>query len=791
MQNVMRYSGALFFAGVLALAGCKGSDGDVGPQGPAGQDGQAGQPGQPGQPGQDLTATAKPESCSVCHGSAGGQHQAIYDNFTDGLDPATSKLQISNITVVSVPGTAAGTFDSTLTFNVTVNGQPYTAGIAALKQKRFTATEFDTATNTFTTATAFSWGTPAHVANGQYTATKTAAAFAPEASNAFVYLYLGDKLILPAEGHYNLMDNVASAGVTYGTWSYTSAANVAGCEKCHPAPYAKHGYRQATVNGLQDMVACKACHTDQREGTDFVFQILGDDPAAAAALQTDESGETIYSADQMTKYAYTATIVNDTHMSHAMEFPYPQSMANCVTCHEGKLDLILTDANFTVKTCKSCHPVTGTGANAPALKDVVSVMPYHPTDFYATQIACNDCHKAGGIGPVFSVIHTGYNKAIYKDAATKYATAITSAVSSATFDSATNKLTVKFTVTGADADALVKPTVVAGLYGYGTKDMYVSGHNGQADGTRNLEWSEGAVQRGDPTKSANSDRLTVTPATAAAGQAEWTAVADLTLWANLIADGTVQKVEIAFLPVLGLDQGAAVSATNAAIAVAGKSVTFDLAANAIVPDADAYGKAIVNTAKCNACHESLGTTFHSPSYGSAGVVACRICHTPRDGGSHLEMQSRSIDSYVHAIHSFQVFDVAGVDFANPVEKMEYEHHIGSAYPNFTILNCKSCHEDGTFEVPDQTKSLPGVFSKAAANTSWDRTIGAVPMYVSGPASRACGSCHRSQDINADAASDLASFNQHAATFGFLLETSSATAGADYEAAIAKIFSIFN
>ena len=51
--------------------------------------------------------------------------------------------------------------------------------------------------------------------------------------------------------------------------------------------------------------------------------------------------------------------MNDVHMSHAMEFPYPQSMSNCVTCHEGKLDTVLSDANFKVETCKSCHPVTG------------------------------------------------------------------------------------------------------------------------------------------------------------------------------------------------------------------------------------------------------------------------------------------------------------------------------------------------------------------------------------------------------------------------------------------------
>ncbi|GAO04399.1 hypothetical protein [Anaeromyxobacter sp. PSR-1] len=783
MQKLMRYSGALFFAGVLALAGCKGSDGSVGPQGPPGQDGtdgQNGQNGQNGQDGKDAAAIAKPESCSVCHATAGTQHQGIYNNFADGLDPETTKLVISDIQVASVPGATEGTFDVTLTFAVTYNGVAFTGDLGTMKQKRYTATQFDTATNSFTTATAFSWGSPVYDADiGRYTATKTAAAFAPEASNAFVYLYLGDKLILPAEGHYNLMDNVASAGVKYGTWTYTSVANVAGCEKCHPAPYAKHGYRQATVAGLEDMVACKACHTDQREGTDFVFQILGDDPAAAAALQVDADGETIYSAEQQAKYAYTATIVNDTHMSHAMEFPYPQTMANCVTCHAGKLDLILTDANFTLKTCKSCHPVTGTGANAPALSAVVP----HNIDLYTYTGACNECHRAtNGIGPTFSQIHLGYDAKIYASEGVKHAAGFTTTIDTVAFDAATNILTVDFAVAGAAANALVKPTVVVSLYGYDTKDFIVSGH-GSTGGLRNLEWTEGSTS--------NSPRLAVAPL-ATAGNAEWTATADLSTWADMIASGVVKRVEVVVLPVVGLDQTAAVSATNVEIAVAGVSKTVDLAEGAIVADDVAYGRNIVATSGCNNCHDALATTFHHPAYGAAGVVGCRACHVVGSGGSHLEMQSRSIDSYVHAIHSFQAFDIGDIDFADPVANMEYEHHIGSTYPNFTILNCRSCHEAGKFEVPDQRLSMPSLLSASDTITGKDRAIGTVPMYVTGPGSRACGSCHRSQMINADAAGDLASFNAHTATFGTMVETTSTNGQSttDFYDAVAKLFAQF-
>ena len=35
--------------------------------------------------------------------------------------------------------------------------------------------------------------------------------------------------------------------------------------------------------------------------------------------------------EQLEMYAYKTTLMNDVHMSHAMEFPYPQSMSNCVS----------------------------------------------------------------------------------------------------------------------------------------------------------------------------------------------------------------------------------------------------------------------------------------------------------------------------------------------------------------------------------------------------------------------------------------------------------------------------
>jgi hypothetical protein len=745
---------------VVAVAGCSGSDGK---NGAAGANGANGVDGTNGTNGTNGVA-----------GKLALKIDGVVTTTTNGVATSTLTFTISPAAVVCPGGTCNDT-------------------LSILGQKTFYATEYN-ATNGFDTSKDFSFGgihfkgITADGNGAQYTATATASptkfVFAVESSaSAFVYGYVATTAVVPAPstGHYYLPGSVASAAKVYGTVAYTSTANVSGCEGCHGAPYSKHGYRQAKVAGLNDFVSCKACHTDQRAGSDADWYVIADDPAAwAAALAADAAAGNSNATNALrAKYPYTANIMNDTHNSHAFEFAYPQSMSNCVTCHAGKLDLVLTDANFTLKTCKSCHPVTGVAGieagRAPALKTIVPATgTAHTADLYTYTGACNTCHSASGGAPTLATIHSGYNKKIYDAAGAKYSAAITTTIGAASFDSSTNVLTIPFSVAGAAADAIVKPTVVISLYGYDTKDFVLSGHSSQPDGTSNLEYTEGAMQRNNPTLSSNSSRLVVAP-TMTAGNTSWTATADLSLWASMLGNGTVKRLEIAVLPALGTVQNMipddapllADKVTvnpnyNPFIAMAGATQTFDLVAKANVAPAKSYGKGIVSAGKCNACHDALGTTFHGPNYGSAGVVACRLCHTVASGGSHLEMQSRSIDSYVHAIHSMQAFDIDKVDFANSVAAFRYDEHKDANYPNFAgPLNCESCHAAGTYDVPDQARSLPGLLSASKATLmGWDRNIGAVPAEITGPGARACGSCHRAQLINEDNATMLASLFAH-------------------------------
>jgi len=303
----------------------------------------------------------------------------------------------------------------------------------------------------------------------------------------------------------------------------------------------------------------------------------------------------------------------------------------------------------------------------------------------------------------------------------------------------------------------ITPTVMVGLYGWDTKDYLVGPHerlkDDNGDGTIDSKDSR-ALEFVVDGKDANPRYKTVS-----AADGKWEVTADLTDWADMIKDGRVKRVEIAVMPAL-------TNADTVMVALNAPSKTFDLTTNNF--DAKFYTPIVKVTDGCNTCHEALGTTFHTPDRGG-NIVVCRMCHITKAGGSHLELQSRSIDSYIHAIHSSQQFDVGTIDFSDPLQAQKYATEIEMPFPKHGITNCEACHVAGTNNVPSQSKSLPGLLSASDVLKGKDRTIGDVPSYVTGPATRACGGCHRAVLINEDNAKGLTLFNQHTAQYGYMVE----------------------
>ncbi len=697
-----------------------------------------------------VAASVEPESCVICHKDAGAKHQAAYDElYQDGV------IQVTDL---AYSFTAPDT--STVTFKMTKNGAPFDARQADSLGIYFTPYtdskfQFEPAQERLSLL-----GSKAYDGDGGFTSTMTGTLDVTDVPGIIV-VYGRDETIGTIPGTRVAQNKYPFAALlkTGSGVDYVSAANNDGCEKCHSVPYLKHGYiyGQVDQDASTDFYTCKACHLDNGEGGHFEWQLLVDDPALAAAFL---AGETELTADQEAQYAYKTTLMNDVHMSHAMEFPYPQSMSNCVTCHEGKLDTVLADANFTAETCKSCHPITGSeeyGTAALALQTIAPADAHERVDL-SSDNDCSDCHAAGEKAPGLSEIHTGYDKAIYTADGVKYSEAISVSIDSASFDGAV--LNVKFSATEstdlADLDvANIAPTVLVGLYGYDTKDFIIGPHERLIDDT-----GDGVIDNQDnrtleATVGEEHPRVT----TVAAEGGSWEVNVDLSTWTDMIADGTVKRVEIGVMPEL-------VNADGVTLALNAPSRTFDLGANAFADDF--YSPIVKVVDGCNNCHEALATTFHSADRGG-NITVCRMCHITKSGGSHLEMQSRSIDSYAHAIHSFQAFDIGDIDFADPVQAMHYDHHIEMPYPTHGISNCESCHVEGTYNVPDQTKSLPGILSASDPITGWDRNIGNVPSYVTGPAARACGGCHRAELITEDDVNGLIAFNQHTKQGGYLIK----------------------
>jgi OmcA/MtrC family decaheme c-type cytochrome len=783
---------SILVIGMLAFA-FSGCEGDTGPAGPTGATGPEGPEGPAGPVPDDVTAAieaADAESCGTCHGTGGDKHQAAYDEAFD----SDFELTITGHTLGDAD--PDGNFPLGIIFSIDHMGAPFDVdptSDAWVDGLFFAVSHWDDTAEMFQlvggpfdpysgiTGPIISMGGGSYVLDAALpydTRTWDSGAIVGKLSDgAFDFPdnpYTGPGSV---EAYEDLSLDALNVGIGQLADDYTSLANVEGCEACHGAPYRKHANIQASVPGAPDFTYCKSCHYDDRPGTHTDWQYMVDEPLNWA----NDEAET---AD----YSYTANLMNDTHMSHAMEFPYPQSMSNCATCHEGNIAAITDDTYFTAATCQSCHPVQGLDAwpaDAGTTTKGLYAQPHRapPLEFLWTRAnvdsyhdVSNDCttgcHGVGAI-PSLADFHSGYDDHIYDANGVKYADSNPVVIDSITM--AGNSLTVNFSAVNTD----IVPEVLVSLYGWDSKNFIIASHtrDGNAAACPGSH-GDGCQMEFVPITAggAANPLFTEDPASVLG---DWMVTVDFAAFTptvalpedipTLIADGVIKMAEVTILA--ELDVG------GEKVYLSAPSDTFDLGGSMIVADYFKDANAAVSVEKCNACHDVL-TSAHG-GRGGDDIVVCKNCHVTTNPGSHLEMASRGIDSYVHAIHTFQPFDENKVYNYNaygpdgttdPVFNARNEQHKHHTLPFFTALACEACHVEGTYNVPDQSKSMPGVQS-----ASWDiddpnaRAIGTVPEYVTGPASRACGGCHRADMVVHDDAGGLTTFDAHTDAFGTLEE----------------------
>ncbi|MBL0150066.1 MAG: hypothetical protein IPP87_15715 [Ideonella sp.] len=136
-------------------------------------------------------------------------------------------------------------------------------------------------------------------------------------------------------------------------------------------------------------------------------------------------------------------------------------------------------------------------------------------------------------------------------------------------------------------------------------------------------------------------------------------------------------------------------------------------------------RAIVEDARCNACHQELGTftedAFHAGQRNDG--TTCSWCHTPNRTSSGWSADSVS---FVHAIH-------AGKKRAN-----DFTWHASTTTESFAdvgypgvLADCQTCHLPGTydFSASASANALPNRLYRTVATGKFNGTATATPLSV--------------------------------------------------------------
>jgi OmcA/MtrC family decaheme c-type cytochrome len=182
---------------------------------------------------------------------------------------------------------------------------------------------------------------------------------------------------------------------------------------------------------------------------------------------------------------------------------------------------------------------------------------------------------------------------------------------------------------------------------------------------------------------------------------------------------------------------------------------------------------VVSTAKCNDCHESLGTSYITRYYGahSGGAVddpaLCGVCHYVNRAGNGW---SGNVQYIVHAVHGIGKRTVQYARYIHVGKRPPYTEDGkgigGYGYPG-VLNNCEQCHLPGTYDfsstatlnalpnmlwstvvagniaVGAQTSPYVGNGTYGAGITYADRVNAPLGTLVNSPITHACFGCHDS------------------------------------------------
>ncbi|MBI4514822.1 MAG: OmcA/MtrC family decaheme c-type cytochrome [Deltaproteobacteria bacterium] len=360
-------------SGPTGPQGDTGPTGPSGPTGPQGDTGPTGPSGPTGPGGDDLTRTIN-EACVVCHGDGRIADVAAYH---PGLvEPAAVVARIDGV-AIAVDGEAQ-TAQLTVNFTVTNAEGEYIrhlGDVSPTNATRFAYLRF-----------ALAKLQPAAVGSGDAdtwvnytTGDRTPANLTDHGDGTYTYLFNTNLYSLydPAPAHRLLLmvfgDIVPqSKNVTYdfvpaqlpGPFTFATTRNIVttgACESCHDrlgSPLGAASFHSGTRYLIE---GCATCHTTT----------LGDGDAEFAPM------------------VHKIHAAKDFALGDFSEVTYPQDLRNCAKCHAGT-DGAHWNTRPTITACGSCHDsvnfATGSG---------------HTGGPQADNKLCSVCHPpSGGLSPI-------------------------------------------------------------------------------------------------------------------------------------------------------------------------------------------------------------------------------------------------------------------------------------------------------------------------------------------------------------------------------------------------------
>ena len=506
-----------------------------------------------------------------------------------------------------------------------------------------------------------------------------------------------------------LSSSAASAG-----FHGSSRNNVAYCVVCH-TEQRKYGKTEATAT-LTGAVKTFTSSTNLLDG-----RAIGNLPNY---IHKVHAGELL----SFKNYNYAGVLLNETR--------YPQDIRNCTKCHDGSATSTAPTPqgdNWKVApsalACGSCHDginfATGTGVRmADALKGLTSSAFAHPAGAQADDSLCALCHKPDAVDLVHLPV-TPPNPGNALLAGGTNANTNAAWIASNTARLPAGAIKVSYDIQSVSRNAAKQPVIVFRMLQNGARkdlNVFATAAVNPATGSKEI-WDnfmgspsayfvfsvpqDGIASPADFNASASGWLRSIWNTTASGAGAGALAGPDANgYYAVTLTGVTVPDNAVMLTGGIGYTYNVTSTLPLTQTNVVGYPVSDATAVGqsnkmggliVIVPNAQKVAtgytgrRAIVEDARCNTCHQELGTftedAFHAGQRNDG--TTCSWCHNPNRTSSGWSADSTV---FVHAIH------------AGAKRNVKFNWHATAPGEDFSkvtypgILNqCETCHLPGTYD----------------------------------------------------------------------------------------------